>query len=128
MGLKIKFDWINVNLQTASMFILRRSDFYSNFEGHGILCKTENELASLGMKTGFSSLKCAPLHFSLYICRVLVSRETTMQECVRKVHHTLLYIQCDFISFSNILESNVSSVKFTFACLMFRLIGQTPWK
>lgn len=38
-----------------------------------------------------------------------------MQEFVRSVHHTLLYIQGDFISFSNILESNISPVEFIFA-------------
>lgn len=107
------------------MFMLRRSDFYSSLEGHGILCITENELASLGMKTGYSPFKCTHLHFSLYICRVSVSRETTMQEFVRRFTHcTLLYTQSDFISFSNMLESNISSMEFIFTCLILRLMDE----
>lgn len=46
-----------------------------------------------------------------------------MQEFVRRVQYTLLYIQSDFISFSNTLESHISSMEFIFACLIFRLIG-----
>lgn len=56
-------------------------------------------MASLGMKTGLSSLKCTHLHFSLYICRLVVSWETTMQEFTRRAHHTLFYIYNNFFLF-----------------------------
>ena len=84
---------------------------------------SENELASLRIQTGIRSLKGTHLHFSLYIYRVLVSQETTMQDFVRRVHHTLLYIHGDFISFSNVPESSISPMEFIVACLTFRLIG-----
>ena len=84
---------------------------------------SENELASLDIQTGISSLKGTHLHFSLYIYRVLVSQETTTNDFVRRVHHTLLCIYGDFISFPNVPESSISPVEFTVACLIFRLIG-----
>lgn len=45
----------------------------------------------------------------------------------KKCQIIFFYIQSNFISFSNMLESYISSMKFIFACLIFRLIEQTPW-
>lgn len=74
-------------------------------------------MASLGMKTGFSYLKYPHLYLSLYICS-LVSWETTMQDFVRRVHHILLYIRGDFISFFFSTTQNIVFHQWNSFCMV----------